>query len=228
MKVKIKDKKQLSPALFEVQLDLLGQMFPFVAGQFFLLTLINPTFTDERGNSRKFGFTNSPIVQDSISMMTKTGVSAFKKSLLELPIGTEVEIDGVDGHNHLPENVQIPFVWIADAIGVAPFMSIVREIEAKALQNKVTLVYAVRNQEEAVFSQELETYSKENLFFKFIQIILETNAISSDVIKTQVQDFQNSLFVITGEQSFVIPAFKILREVQVEAKNIAMEIFTGY
>jgi ferredoxin-NADP reductase len=123
----------------EVQFDLLGQPFPFMPDNFFHSHLINPPYTDERGNSRKFGFINSPTVQDSISMMTRIGVSAFKKSLLELPIGTEVEIDGVDGHNHLPDDVQIQFVWIADAIGIAPFMSIVREIKAKNLQNKVTL-----------------------------------------------------------------------------------------
>jgi hypothetical protein len=33
---------------------------------------------------------------------------------------------------------------------------------------------------------------------------------------------------VTGEQSFVIPAFKTLKESGIEAKNIAMEIFTGY
>jgi predicted ferric reductase len=228
MKVKIKDKKQLSPALLEVQFDLLGQAFPFVSGQFFSLTLINPPYADERGNSRKLGFTNSPTVTDSISILTKVGVSAFKKSLQEILIGTEVEIDGIDGHNHLSDDINQQFTWIADAIGVAPFISIAREIKAKNLQNKVTLVYAVRNQEEAVFAQELQEYAKENQYFKFIPIISETNGFSSDLIKTQLPDFQNSLYVITGEQNFVIPAFKILKDVQIEAKNIAMEIFTGY
>jgi predicted ferric reductase len=228
MKVKIKDKKQLSQDLLEVQFDLSGQVFPFVAGQFFSLTLINPPYTDERGNSRKFGFTNSPTVTDSISIMTKNGQSAYKKSLLELSIGTEVEIDTVDGHNHLPEDTQVSFVWIADAIGVAPFMSIAREVKARNLQNKVTLIYVTKNQEEAVFTKELEAYAKENLRFKFIPIISETDFINTDLIKTQVQDFPNTLYVITGEQNFVIPAFKTLKEVQIEAKNIAMEIFTGY
>jgi len=227
MKVKIKDKKQLSKELLEVQLDLLGQPFPFIAGQFFSLTLLNPAFTDERGNSRKLGFTNSPIVTDSISILTKNGVSAFKKSLLELPIGIEVEIDGVDGHNHLPVDVQTQFIWIADAIGVAPFMSIAREIKAKALQNKISLIYVTKNQEEAVFTQELEVQAKENPLFKFIPVISETNIITPELIQ-QLPDLRNSLYVVTGEQSFVVPAFKILREVQIEAKNIAMEIFTGY
>jgi predicted ferric reductase len=227
MKVKIKDKRLVSKEILLVQFDLLGQPFPSMSGQFFSLTLINPPYTDERGNSRKFGFTNSPTVQDSISMMTRIGVSAFKKSLLELPIGTEVEIDGVDGHNHLPDDVQIQFVWIADAIGIAPFMSIVREIKAKNLQNKVTLVYITKNQEEAVFTQELTEYANENSLFKFIPIISEANVFNPDLIK-QFQDLRNSLYVITGEQNFVIPAFKILKEIQIEAKNIAMEIFTGY
>jgi predicted ferric reductase len=228
MRVKIKDRKQLSSALLEVRFDLLGQPFPFVAGQFFSLTLINPPYTDERGNSRKLGFTNSPTVTDSISVITKIGVSGFKKSLQELPIETEVEIGGVDGHNHLPENVQIPFTWIADSIGVAPFMSIAREIKAKALQNKVSLIYVTKNQEEAVFFQELDSQSKENSSFKFISIISETASITPDLITTQIPDFQNSLYVITGKQNFVVPAFKVLGDVQIEAKNIAMEIFTGY
>lgn len=227
MKVKIKDKKQLSGGLLEVQFDLLGQAFPFTAGQFLSLTLINPPYTDERGNSRKFGFTNSPTVQDLVSIMTKVGVSALKKSLLELPVGTEVEIGEVDGHNHLPADINQKFTWIADAIGVAPFMSIAREMKAKALQNKVTLIYVCKNQEEAVFIQELETYAKENSKFKFTPVISDANIISSDTIKS-LADFQNSLFVITGEQNFVIPVFKTLRDAGAEAKNISMEIFTGY
>ncbi len=228
MKVKIKNKQQLSKELFEVQLDLSGQPFPFVAGQFFSLTLINPPYADERGNSRKFGFINSPTEAGSISILTKIGASAFKKSLLELPVGAEVEIDGVDGHNHLPADINQQFVWIADAIGVAPFMSIIREVKAKSLQNKVGLIYVCKNQEEAVFLQELTDYAKENSSFTFIPIISEANALNSELIKNQIPNFQNSTYVVTGEQSFVIPAFKILRELQIEAKNIAMEIFTGY
>jgi predicted ferric reductase len=227
MKVKIKDKKQLSQELLEVQLDLLGQQFPFIAGQFFSLTLINPPYIDERGNSRKFGFTNSTMVTDSVSMMTRIGTSAFKKSFQELSVGAEVEIDGVDGHNHLPEDVNQSFVWIADAIGIAPFMSIIREVKVKSLQNKISLIYVTKNQKEAVFAQELTDYAKENPSFKFIPIISDANIIIPDIIN-QLQDFQNSSYVITGEQSFVILTFKTLKELGIEAKNIAMEIFTGY
>ena len=160
--------------------------------------------------------------------MTKIGPSAFKKSLQGILIGTEVEIGGVDGHNHLPENIQTQFVWVADAIGVAPFMSIIREVKEKSLLNKIALIYVAKNQEEAVFAQELQEYANGNSLFKFIPIISETNGFSSDLIKTQLPDFQNSSYVVTGEQNFVIPAFKTLKEVQIEAKNIAMEIFTGY
>jgi predicted ferric reductase len=227
MKVKIKDKKQLSSNLLEVQFDLLGQPFPFLAGQFFQVTLINPILTDERGNNRKFGFTNSTVEKATVSMMTKNGVSAFKKNLQELPIGAEVEIDGVNGGKRIPDDVQKPLVWIADSIGVAPFMSVIREVKAKNLSNKVDLIYVIKHREDAVFFDELEEYSKENQLFKFMPVISEVNVISQDLIN-KLPEFQNNSYIVTGEPNFVIPNIKMLKEIGVGQENIAMEIFTGY
>jgi len=229
MKVKIKNKQVLSEQYLLVEFDLLNQPFPFIAGQFFTLTLLYPPFTDQRGNSRKFGFINSPTDTNTISILTKIGVSAFKKSLQELPVAIEVEIGLVDGRNHLPANdVNQPLAWVAGGIGIAPFMSIIRNIKARSLRNKITLIYVNRNKNEAIFLEELELYAKQNQLFKFISIISELNIVSAELIKNQITDFQNGHYVITGEQNFVIPTFKIIKGIGVDVKNIVMEIFTGY
>jgi len=122
--------------------------------------------------------------------------------LLDLPIGAEVEIDGVEGHNHLPQRRQIQFTWIADAIGCSVYEHRKRKLKRKNLQNKVTLIYITKNQEESVsLLKSSQEYSKENQLFEFIPIISEVNSISSDLIK-QIPEAQNSYFVITGEQAF--------------------------
>lgn len=225
MKTKLKSRQQVANFLL-ADFDIQGQVVDFIPGQFFNLTLINPPYTDNRGNSRKFGFTNSTL-QTEVSMMTKMGVSAFKKSLLEIPIGSEVEIDGIDGHNHLPNDINQQFVWVADSIGIAPFLSIAREIKKKSLENKVALIYVCKTAEEAICTKEFEDEAKILLSFKFIPVFSETNSIDINILKN-LPDFQTSQCVITGEQNFVVPNFKLITEIGVEVKNIAMEIFTGY
>jgi predicted ferric reductase len=227
MKVKLKSREQIGNFL-KFDFDTQGQNVSFMAGQFFNLTLINPPHTDERGNSRHFGFTNSTLETNIISMLTKIGVSAFKKYLIEMPLGTEAEIDGINGHKRFPDNTNQPLTWITDSVGIAPFMSVIREVKGRSLPNKISLIYFNKTNEDAIFFDELDNYSKENQLFKFIPITSNIQIISPDLIKTQATKYQNISYIVTGEPNFVISNIKALKEAGIEQANIAMEIFTGY
>jgi ferredoxin-NADP reductase len=75
---------------------------------------------------------------------------------------------------------------------------------------------------------EIESYSKENQLLKFFPVFSKTKTINPDLIKDNLPELNNKIYYITGEQAFVIQTFKLLKELGVEAKNISMEIFTGY
>jgi glycine betaine catabolism B len=228
MNVKLLKKQMICVDHLYIEFDLLDQRLDYKAGQFFSLTLLNPPFTDERGNSRFFGFVNSPTEIGKIAMVTKIGMSAFKKSLMEMPIGSEVKIDSVGGHTVLPDNINQKIVLIAGGIGIAPFMSILHFVKEKKLTYGISLIYVNKDQESAVFFDEIKLYSKENILFKFFPVISEIESINPDLIRNESADLNNRIYFITGEQKFVLQSFKLLKELRVEAKNISMEIFAGY
>jgi ferredoxin-NADP reductase len=228
MIVKILQRQTIYEDNLYIEFDLLGQTLEYKAGQFFSLTLLNPPFTDQRGNSRFFGFVNSPTEVKKAAMVTKIGVSAFKKSLMALSVSAQVQIDSVGGHTVLPSDINQKVVLIAGGIGIAPFMSILRFIKEKSLPYEISLIYVNKDRETAVFLDEIESYSKENKLFKFFPVFSETKTINPDLIKDNLSELSNKIYYITGEQTFVIQVFKLLKELGVEAKNISMEIFTGY
>ena len=122
----------------------------FEPGQFFTLTLVNPKYSDERGNSRIFGFTSNPA-DNRIQFITYTGKSAFKRSLYELPIESEIDLDKISGDKIIPESVDQKFVLIADVIGVAPFLSIIRKIKENKSEFKFILFYIFEKSEDAIY-----------------------------------------------------------------------------
>lgn len=234
MKAKIKEKREICKEKLYVEIDLLGQLFSFEPGQFFQLTLPSLVSSDERGNSRFFGFVNSPNRKESISMITRFGESAFKKSLMEAQTGLEVEIGSVGGHAVLKESEK-PIVLIAGGIGIAPFMSVIRFAKEQSLSRPITLFYANKDRDSAVFLDELESYSKENSLFRFIPIMLhdeslegEKNRIDSSLINKYLQNINDNKYFITGAKDFVLSVLRVLTETGIDMSNITIEIFTGY
>ena len=67
--------------------------FEFEAGQYIDLTLINPTETDPDGNIRSFSLASAPA-DEHLLIVTRIRDTAFKRSLQQLPIHSEVEMDG--------------------------------------------------------------------------------------------------------------------------------------
>jgi ferredoxin-NADP reductase len=223
MIVSLKTRQEIAKGFLLIEFDTRGQIVNFVPGQFFNLSLINPPYADERGNKRIFGFTNTPKAA-GVEMITKSGVSAFKKALQEIPIGTQAQIDGIDGRIDLPKDLNQPVVFVAGGIGIAPIMSMLRSIKEKHLAYKISLIYANEDKESTPFLDELEAYAKENPNFKFIP----TTAVNSQLIQTNFPNLNENLYFVKGEQQFVMPTIKILRALGIEANKISLEIFTGY
>lgn len=228
MNVKLLQRQTLCNEFLYLEFDLLGQALSYYAGQFFSLTLINPKHVDQRGNNRFFGFVSSPTDKNKIAMITRLGVSGFKKSLMEIPLGSEVKIDSIGGHTGFPKDINQEIVLIAGGVGIAPFMSMLRFAREKKLPYKINLIHVSKSKESAVFFAEIESFSKENALFKFFPIFSEEELLSLNSIKNIISDLNSKKYFVTGKLSFVLSAIKSLKESGVGVENISMEIFTGY
>jgi len=236
IKAKFLEKKEIAKDILEITFER-GSDLVFEAGQFCKLTLINPPYTDERSNGRYLGFTSSPSQKDRFSFATRKGVSAFKKSLMELAVGKEVEISEIEGRvNKLPEDKSQKLVFVAGDIGISPIMSVIRYSKERSWPYDMSLVYAAQDRESAAFLDELESLAnEEKTRFHLITTITndpswngEKRNIDASFIKEYFPSPENYVFAVTGTPKFVPFVFREIKASGVPIANLKMEMFTGY
>lgn len=234
MIAKIKDKKEVAEGTLQVSFQL-PQDVQFKAGQYMFVTLINPPYTDEKGNRRQFSINNSPNQKNILTMTTRLTDSAVKRSLKELPIGTEVGIGPIAGVFTLPEDISKPLVLIAGGIGITPFMSMLSYIKEEKLSYKITLLYSNRNQASTAYLKELQELATLIPNFKLILTMTEDNGwtgerrkIDSHFIKEYFPNVNDNLYMVVGPPMMVEAIEKALLEAGVKSENIKKENFTGY
>ena len=218
-----------------VEFDLLGEIVTFKPGQYMTVHLINPPFIDAKGPNRHFSIVNSPTINSSLTMATRIRDSAFKKSLQASPIGTEIDIMGINGSFVLPEDITRPLVFIAGGIGITPFMSMLRFIKDQQLPYKITLLYSNRDQKSAPFLEELQELFRENANFKLILTMTEDpnwprekNKIEADFLKKYLDKPNEYTYYMAGPPPMVEAVYSELTKAGIEEKNIITENFTGY
>src|SRR6185312_11308465 len=141
--------------------------FAHVAGQTVDLTLINPKETDAEGNMRTFSIVASPQ-ENTIAITTRMRDTAFKRTLRDMPIGTEVNVDGPFGSFTLHENTKRAAVFLSGGIGITPFHSIIKDATEKKLPHKLILFYSNRRPEDTAFLTELQDLAKQNPNFTLV------------------------------------------------------------
>lgn len=205
----------------------------FQAGQFFFLELKNTPQTDTKGNTRHFTIVNAPENDREIEMATRLSDSAFKKSLAEMTIGTEVEINGPSGNFLLPDNQQL--IMIAGGIGITPFISQLRQIKNKNLAYKISLLYFNKDLASTAFYDELRQQEKVLADFQLIPIMSadkdwpgEQGLISSEIIKKYSQQLNQPDFMVVGPPAMVDLTLAELKKLNISQERIKVENFTGY
>lgn len=234
MKATIKDRKEVAKGTLMVEFEVPDRP-KFIPGQHFTIHLINPPYNDARGANRHFSIVNSPSQEDTLMMTTRLRDSAFKKSLQELPIGTEVEIMGISGNFTLPEDTSKNYVFIAGGIGITPFMGMLRYISEKNLAYKITLIYSNRDKQSTAYFDELENLKLKIENLKLIFTMTEDpnwtgekRKIDAAFVKDHVENVNEAEYYVVGPPPMVEAIFKVLEEAGVKAENIKTENFTGY
>lgn len=121
MRARIKEKREVAKGTLMVVFDLLGREVDFLPGQYFWVTLLDPPYDDEKGPRRHISVVTSPTERGVLGLCTRLRDSGFKRSLAELPVGTEVEVEEPKGSFVLPEETDRPYVFIAGESGSPSF-----------------------------------------------------------------------------------------------------------
>src|SRR5215210_4755272 len=162
MEARIKEKTEVAKGTLMVVFDLLGAEVSFQPGQYFWVELPNVGYDDERGLRRHISVVTSPNDRGVLGLATRVRDTAFKRSLAELPVGAEVDVEEPKGSFLLPEDTDQHYVFIAGGIGITVFRCMLRYIAEEQLPHRITLVYSNRDRGSAAFLDELQELEQAN------------------------------------------------------------------
>ncbi|OGM31158.1 hypothetical protein A2803_01640 [Candidatus Woesebacteria bacterium RIFCSPHIGHO2_01_FULL_44_21] len=221
-KAKIGEQKDVAKDTKEITFEIHEPGFAFKAGQYVWIIVPELHYEDPRGNRRAFSICSSPSEDGRISVVFRNYPSGFKKTLTELPAGSEVSVVGPFGYLDFPDNPEASVVFIAGGVGVAPFMSMVRSAAANKDARKITLLYANSTETKAVYADELSKIASEN---KNIIIKEKKGTVDWDWISESVSAPASVIWYVIGPKDMVSEVARLLYDNGVEEKSIRFEEF---
>jgi ferredoxin-NADP reductase len=232
----IKEKREVAKGTLLVTFDLLGEEVEFEPGQYFFVTLPDSGHQDERGLRRHITVVTSPNERGVLGLATRIRDSAFKRTLVELPVGTEVEVEPPKGKFVLPKDTSRPLVFVAGGIGITVFRSMLRYIREERLPYRVTLIYSNRDAESTAFLDELRELERELPDLRLILTMTDDPSWEGDTRLIDAQVFEDYLgrdlneftFLIAGPPAMVESVQSSLEDAGVNEENVIADRFSGY
>jgi ferredoxin-NADP reductase len=207
--------------------------FMFVAGEYTELYLPHAD-ADSHGERRWFSFSSSPT--DALFSITtkfgRTDHSSFKKHLQILKPGSRHHFADPMGDFVLPKNKDIPLLFIAAGIGVTPIYSMVRHLGNTHEKRNVSILYAVRIENDLVFADTLQAYAQEN----YTPIVTEpgsswqgeTGRITAERILKTLGNASDVNIYMSGPEQMIESLRRDLINKGITSHRIVSDNFLGY
>ena len=236
MRARVAEKREVAKGTLLVVFDLLGEEVEFTPGQYFFVTLLDPPYDDERGARRHFSVVTSPTERGRLGFCTRLRDSAFKRSLVELPVGAEAEVEEPKGSFLLPEDTNQPYVFLAGGIGITVFRSMLRYIAEENLPHRVTLIYSTRDQESTPFLEELSQLERARANFDLVLTMTEdaswngeTRRIGPELLRDHLSnDLRSYTYLVAGPPAMVDATVETLHAAGVSEERVSADRFSGY
>lgn len=225
IKLPILEQKIITEKTSEVSFGLHEKDFDFFAGQYVRVSVPKLFYSDPKGASRVFSIASSPNDKNKISVAFRDSGSGFKRTLMELPLGSLVDIEGPFGYFTLPKNQNQPIVLIAGGIGITPCISMIRYATEEKLAHPITILYANRNEENVVYLEELTAIAKQNPRFLLKN---KFGRIDANFIQQSVKNLAEPVWYIVGLPAMVAEMRNLLLHLGVSEEKVYFEDFTGY
>ena len=236
MRAVIKEKEEVAKGTMLVTFDLLGEEVDFKAGQYFWVTLPDVGYDDERGLRRHITVVTSPNDRGSLGFATRMRDTAFKKTLAELEVGAEVDVEHPKGDFSLPLETERPYVFIAGGIGITVFRSMLEYIVEEGLEHRVTLLYSNRDRESTAFFDELQAMDRDNDNIRAVFVMTddpewegERRRVDADVLRDHLEgELGDYVYIAAGPPGMVEAMEGLLKSVGVPEEQVIVQRFAGY
>ena len=236
MRARVKETREVAKGTLLVVFDLLGREVDFRAGQYFWVTLLDPPYEDEKGPRRHISVVTSPNERGVLGLCTRLRDTAFKRSLAELEVGAEVEVEEPKGEWALPEETDLPYVFVAGGIGITVFRSMLLSITEGQLPYRVTLVYSNRDRESTAFLDELLELDRAHDNIRVVPTMTadpgwdgERRRIGPELLRDHLDgDLAGYRYLLAGPPAMVEAVTEELRAEGIPDAQLRPERFSGY
>jgi ferredoxin-NADP reductase len=206
--------------------------FFYTAGQYIELTLKHDK-PDERGEKRFFTLSSSPtdeLLSITNKLRDKDG-SSFKRALGRLRPGDALSMSAPQGDFVLPKHPGTPLTFIAGGIGITPFRSMLRWLNAIGERRPITLFYAVNHERDIVFQSVFDAAGHPTM------IVVSSPSkgwrgrsgyLSADVILNTQKPSKDMLFYISGPEPMVKALHQDLQTAGIGKERLVLDLFLGY
>jgi ferredoxin-NADP reductase len=236
MQARIKEKHEVAKGTLMVVFDLLGHEADFTPGQYFWVELIDPPHEDDKGPRRHISVVTSPNDRGVLGLATRIRDSAFKRSLAEMPVGAEVDVEDPKGDLHLPEDTSKDYVFIAGGIGITVLRSMLKYIAEEGLPYNITLLYSNRDRESTAFFDELQELEQKIEGLKIVFTMTdddgwdgESRRIDADFVRDHLgSDLASYTYIVSGPPGMVNGVADMLEGEGVPEEQVIRSRFAGY
>jgi ferredoxin-NADP reductase len=232
----IKEKREVAKGTLFVVFDLLGEELDWKAGQYFWVDLLQSQYEDERGLRRHISVVTSPNERGVLGLCTRLRDTAFKKTLAELPVGAEVDVEHPKGDFLLPEETDRPYVFVAGGIGITVFRCMLRYITEEKLPCRVTLLYSNRDRESTAFFDELSKLDADNENIRVVFTMTEDpswdgerRTIDGQFLHDHLEgDLDSYTYLVAGPPPMVEGVVETMKGAGIADEHIRPDRFSGY
>lgn len=212
--------------------------FTCAAGQYVDLTVLNAADRDALGPTRSLSIASAPG-SVTLELVMRVRDTAFKRNLATAPIGTELHLEGPLDDLGLRPGEDREMVFIAGGVGIAPFMSVIRDATACGGALRATLFYSNRRPEDAAYLDELWHAGERLRGFRFIPVMTqahasarswrgETNRLGIDLLRRYLPSLDGRAYYLVGGPSLISELRRSLIGAGVPDADIGLELYAGY
>jgi ferredoxin-NADP reductase len=213
-----KESEDVYTFLFEKEKDLSWE-----AGQHGLFTIIHKKI---KNSTRPFTVASAPTENViRLTMRISDNPSDFKKSMLELKEGMTIKMSGPVGNFNIKD--KNPTLLIAGGIGITPFRSILKQIEAEGnnVEKQIHLLY-LDSKKSFIFKDELDAIVNNSSIN--VTYLDSRDDLNQEMDKFIALNKNNGHYFIAGPKSMVDSTSIYIQNQNVPKRNIKKDAFYGY
>ena len=210
----------------------------YVAGQYLHWDIVDPPETDDQGTMRAFTLASAPY-ESTIMATTRIRDSAYKRDLMAMEIGDEVELDEPQGELVLHDDAERAAVFVTGGIGITPVRSMVLQSLHDNSGHPLHIFFSNKTPQDAAFLDELASVAGSSDRVTFVPTMTavedtdtqwsgERGHIDAEMLDRYVPDLDAATYYVSGPADMIESMQDMLRSAGVKDQDIRSEEFPGY